>query len=309
MVERTSEGQRVDFYRRYLRGETYSEIAQACNVSRECVRYWCRKQKKGQGVKSQWHIPKRGALSRFDAEVVKQIKQLREENRCWGPNSLRMHLEDEPALKGKFLPSPASIGRWLHEDPANRRHPKSIQPSPPFLSLQFVHQRWQIDAVEKICLRAGQFASVLDIREPVGALMIGSRAFRTTKRVGQTWRKLTLNEVRHSLRLAFASWGMPAEIQTDNESLFVGIDKADFPTVFTLWLVGLGIGHHLSLAQLLRGDADGAELHLAFREARQLVRLDVRPEPVAVGVGVCLGALKVRLDAVDVDDDARRLEV
>ena len=43
-------------------------------------------------------------------------------------------------------------------------------------------------------------------------------------------------------------------------------------------VVDAGVGHHLGLAELLAGDADGTELDLSARELRDLVRLDVRPE-------------------------------
>jgi transposase len=129
MARQTSEGQRIDFYRRHLHGETYVEIAESYGVSLECVRYWCQKQQRGEGVQSQWHIPQRGALSQFDESVRKKVLELKQEHPRWGPVSLRLQLEKEPGLKGKRLPSPASIGRLLHEDPENRRRPKKNDPN------------------------------------------------------------------------------------------------------------------------------------------------------------------------------------
>jgi len=131
MARQTSEEQRVEFYRRHLHGGTYAEIADSYGVSLECVRYWCRKQGKGEGVQSQWHIPQRGALSQFDEWVRKKVLELRERHPRWGPVSLRLQLEKEPELKGKRLPSPASIGRLLHEFPENRRRPKKNDPNQP----------------------------------------------------------------------------------------------------------------------------------------------------------------------------------
>jgi hypothetical protein len=138
MAERTSEGQRVEFYRRHVQGQTYAEIAQGCGVSLECVRYWCQKQKQGQGVQSRWHLPKRGVLSQFDPPVIQRIRDLRQQHPRWGPISLRLHLAEQPDLLGKCLPSPASIGRFLHADPANRRRPKSSPPRLPALATSLV---------------------------------------------------------------------------------------------------------------------------------------------------------------------------
>ena len=132
MNRTTTEEQRREFYRRHLRGETYGEIAEGSELSEECVRYWCRKQRKGEGVHSQWHIALRGVLSQFTAAVREKLGELRAEHPRWGANSLRLHLEDEPSLRGKRLPSPASIGRWLHANPANRRkRPKKEWIRPP----------------------------------------------------------------------------------------------------------------------------------------------------------------------------------
>jgi hypothetical protein len=108
-----------------------------------------------------------------------------------------------------------------------------------------VHQRWQIDAQEKIPLGDGEWASVLEIRDPVGAVILASQAFLTTL-TASTYRKLTFEEVRATLRQAFRQWGRPAEIQSDHEDVYAGANQADFPMPFTLWLRGLGIVHRFS---------------------------------------------------------------
>jgi hypothetical protein len=100
-MKRTTEIHRIDFYRRHLSGETYEEIGEYWGFSRECVRYWCRKQKKGKGVKSQWKGSKRGVLSQFSGDVVKKIQELREKHPRWGPISIRMELEEDHELKKK----------------------------------------------------------------------------------------------------------------------------------------------------------------------------------------------------------------
>ena len=69
------------------------------------------------------------------------------------------------------------------------------------------------------------------------------------------------------------------------------------------------VRHDLGLAQLLAGDADRAQRHLAVREFGDLVRLDVRAQPQAVLVGIGLGPAEVGLDAVEVDQDGGRVEI
>ena len=65
MSEHTTCKQRILFYERHSEGETYEEIARAMGVSRECVRYWCRRQRAGRGVHSQYQRKPSGLLSRF----------------------------------------------------------------------------------------------------------------------------------------------------------------------------------------------------------------------------------------------------
>lgn len=47
MVTRVEPPQRQLFYRLHLGGEAYEQIAERFGVSRECVRYWCRRQREG----------------------------------------------------------------------------------------------------------------------------------------------------------------------------------------------------------------------------------------------------------------------
>jgi hypothetical protein len=46
-----------------------------------------------------------------------------------------------------------------------------------------------------------------------------------------------LSETQQSLREDFARWGLPEEIQTDHEGVYVGSADENFPSLFTLWLV------------------------------------------------------------------------
>ena len=121
MKRETTPTERIAFYRQHLRGETYGEIAKQARVSVECVRYWCRKQAKGEGVESRWHVPKRGAMSQFEEEVRERILALRKEHPRWGPISIRLELERDPPVADVRLPSRDSIWRYLNSFAENRR--------------------------------------------------------------------------------------------------------------------------------------------------------------------------------------------
>jgi transposase InsO family protein len=188
-------------------------------------------------------------LSQYPVDLIQTDVTIKRAHPHWGPANVRVELSHQSQQDSPALPSLSRLSVLFKQHCPEAVQPRKPREQPKCLPTSLhVHQRWEVDAVEKIVLRAGQFASVLEIREPVGALMILSRAFATTIIAGRTWRKLTLEELRQAMRLAFSVWGRPQEIQTDNESIFAGVHKADFPTLYTLWLVGLGIQHLFSRA-------------------------------------------------------------
>jgi hypothetical protein len=101
---------------------------------------------------------------------------------------------------------------------------------------------WQLDSQEGTRLHSGEIATICNVRDPIGAAMIASRAFsvKTTRH----WRKLDWTEVRGVLRSAFTEWHtMPDSVLTDNELGLAGGPNDPFPGKLTLWLTGLGIRH------------------------------------------------------------------
>ncbi len=98
------------------------------------------------------------------------------------------------------------------------------------------HQRWQLDFKVKIRLADGlaQLFTLFDEASGgcIGAWLFANPSERPHLADGYTF-----------LRYAFTRWGlMPAELQTDGETILVGRPgDAFFPTQFTLWLAGLGI--------------------------------------------------------------------
>lgn len=98
MNTQTSPAQRREFYIRHCQGETYQQIARHDGVSKECVRYWCRRQRDGGGCESSYHRPPGGFLSRFHPLVGYVILRLRLEHPRWGPNRILAKLRKRPAL-------------------------------------------------------------------------------------------------------------------------------------------------------------------------------------------------------------------
>lgn len=94
-----------------------------------------------------------------------------------------------------------------------------------------------------IPLQDGTPVNLYTVRDPVGAGSIGASVFQAG-RVGQAPRGVSWEQTRQVLQACFARWGtLPKEVQTDQESALTGHTSDPFPSLFTLWLQGLGIQH------------------------------------------------------------------
>lgn len=243
MTRQTTPQQRREFYVRHRMGETYQQIADSEGVSRECVRAWCRHQRNGGDCQTRYQREPRGLLSQFDPKVRYCILRLRLEHPRWGPSRILNQSSKRSSLCGLRLPSVSSIGRYLHQWPRFRRQRRPmIERQRPHQPTE-VHQRWQLDFKMGIALKNGSQVNLQTVREPVGAAYIGAFV-SPAGQIGRNPRKVTLEEVRSTLRACFTRWRtLPDEIQTDGEVLFIGQPQDSFPSTFTLWLMGLGIDH------------------------------------------------------------------
>ena len=236
----TTTDQRRKFYEIHQNDATYEEIADRLCVSKWCVRYWCRRQRDGKGCETHCHRERPGLLSGFDPKVRYCVLRLRLEHPRWGPNRILAKLKKRPSLRGLELPGEASIGRYLHQWSRFRRKPKKKPVRQRSRQPTAVHQRWQVDFKVGIRLKNGTRVNLHTVRDPVGAAYIGDFVFATGKRQ----RRVKVEEVRAVLRTCFARWEtLPDEIQTDGEPVLVNPHRDPFPSVFTLWLKGLGIDH------------------------------------------------------------------
>jgi len=243
MGTHTTPPQRRAFYDLHRRGRTYADIADQHQVSKECVRYWCRRQRDGGGCETTYHKEPRGILSRFDGLVRYCILRLRLEHPRWGPRTILHHLGKRASLKGLALPSRAQIGRYLHQWPKFRRQrTKKTAGQRPRLPTK-VHQRWQLDFKVNIVLQNGTVVDLHTIRDPVGEACIETTVY-ATEQVTERTKRVPMEAARTTLRRGFARWKtLPQEVQTDGESTLVVQQKDAFPSTFTLWLKGLGIEH------------------------------------------------------------------
>jgi hypothetical protein len=244
MQKRTDDVQRREFYRRHLRGESYSDIAAAEGFSKECVRYWCRRQQRGGSVVSHYPGPAPGLLQRFHPMVRFVVLRLRLQHPGWGPAALRLGLQKRPSLAHLPLPSYSQIGRYLHQFRRFRRKKRSASARQRPKQPQHTFQRWQMDFKLGIPLVDGSQVNLFTVCDAFAGACIGARVFPAGQ-VGQAPKKVVQEQVRIVLRACFARWNvLPNELQTDGEtSLVANRGPNDFPTLLTRWLVGLGINH------------------------------------------------------------------
>jgi transposase InsO family protein len=237
-----TEAEKTYLAARRAAGATYRCLAQELGCAYETICKHARRQRDHQVTRARGR-PARGILSTYPAELVERAVAVKQAHPHWGPANVRVELSRSTGLAVAALPSPARLSVLF-----KARCPEAVQPhhhqhysERPVPKAGYAHQRWQMDGKEKVPLGDQAVATVLNVRDPVTAVMIASQAFLTT--TAHSWRKLTLPEVQGVLRTAFAQWGCPLEIQSDHEDVYVGAATSDFPSRFTLWLIGLNIQH------------------------------------------------------------------
>ena len=107
--------ERIEIGERWEAGQTDPEIAKAMDRSVGVVRKWRRKyQREGRaGLASHMGRPPTGALGSFPALVRKAIREMREENPGWGPNTIRAEWDKDPTRKGLPRPSRSRIAAGM----------------------------------------------------------------------------------------------------------------------------------------------------------------------------------------------------
>lgn len=296
MSEQTTYKQRRLFYERHKQGETYQEIAQAMGVSRECVRYWCRRQRAGKSAQSFYHRKPLGLLSRFSPMVRYVCMRLRLEHPRWGVCRIRHAMLQRQNLQGVGIPSMAQIGRYLHQWARFRRKPSQRiereRPRQP----ERVHECWQMDFKIGIVLQNGRQVNLHTVRDPFGAAYIGAVVYDAGKR-GQRPRQITMEQTRATLRRCFAFWNtLPERLQTDNQTgLAAARQSNDFPTPFTLWLIGLGIKHVFIRPGHPTDNAEVERCHRTLNEYAILGHQDLSQSQLQQALDVALHQLNFEL--------------
>ena len=277
--------EREAIYYGKLNGRPLADLADEHQCSYSCARKWWRVGRDHglDGLRRTGRKrAKAGALSRFHPRVAERALYWKQRHPKRGPTRILADMERDPLLDGLELPKRTALADFFREvcpELLQKRRPRPAAPPLP----QHVHELWKMDAKEAIRLADGTVATVLEIREPVACVCLGAMAYAV--QTAKAWRKLTLSEIRAALRHVFTAFGLPLGIQTDRERVYGRPPTEAFPTLFTLWLVGLGIAHHFT-----RPGQATDQAHVE-REHRTLFDWLEEPQPLPN-----LGALRSALD-------------
>ncbi len=110
-----------------------------------------------------------------------------------------------------------------------------------------------MDLKEDVQIGGIGVVSFVNIYDIGSGIMIGSYPFvvagisssNDSQKKAQA-RDLSWKDIGCALREAFSQWGFPVRIRTDRGPQFIGSEKSVLPSLFSLWLIGLGIEHRLN---------------------------------------------------------------
>jgi len=248
MAKALAPEQRLAIYDRHLAGEPLGDIARDLGVHYETARKWWREGR----IKGRAHLGQRprkriGLLRKVAPEAIALIQRLRKRHPSWGLPYLRAQVLAHPDLTDEqraTVPSTSTFYRYIHD----------LEGTPPRVSLrnrapsqrlvkqaQYPHHLWQMDLKEK-CKVAGLRSqiTVATVRDIYSSVTVGASIFEL-KRPNAT---LSCADMRAACRACFSDWGLPDILRTDKGTCFIGnMHQHGFPSVFTLWLVGLGVAH------------------------------------------------------------------
>ncbi len=188
--------------------------------------------------------PSPEVLPTFGTDIRHVILDMREQHPGWGAKTIHTELSLDPRYQQVKLPSIRSIGTLLKSAGLVRSYEKHVPiPNTERCVAQRAHQSWQLDAQGNFLLAGVGPIAMLNIKDVYSKVYC--MAYPNQKKSVHGYS--TRLDYQCALRLAFMEYGLPQCIQTDHESIFhENKGKSPFPTLFHLWLAGLGIAKTFS---------------------------------------------------------------
>jgi transposase InsO family protein len=236
--QQTTLQQRVRILEQATAGRTDPEIAASLGLALATVRKWRRiGQRQGRtGLASSMGRPATGALGTVPVALREFIRRMRQDHPGWGPVTILVELQRDPAWANQPLPSRARVAAFLCEAKLTRRYQKQRPlPQPPPSQPAQPHDQWQLDAQGVTTVSGLGQVCLINIADVLSRLKIESGPIVTRIQPAT-------DDYFLMLRRAFTSYGLPRAISFDHGSVFFDNTTASpFPTRLHLWLIALGI--------------------------------------------------------------------
>lgn len=256
----TTYAERDRFVQLHQAGNPYAKIAEQCGWKPETVKKHCLAfQRQGAtALKPRRPGPvRKGLLSRFDPLVRFAALRIKRQHRAWGPAVVLDELGQRSSTRNLPLPKVSQLAAYFQQFGNRLVQPRrNLQLPPPVEPPLPVGERlvFQLDMQERLHLPQLGYFNVLNIRAPQWGLTVGCYPHPAGER---RWkRKVSQSEAREDCRQTFECWGLCDELQSDHDKVLVGTGEYPFPSLFTLWLVGLAIGHRLIQRVIQNGSVE-----------------------------------------------------
>lgn len=183
-------------------------------------------------------------MSTFGEAIKEHILSIRAQYPRWGAAVIHAELSADPRFSKTSIPSVRTIGLALKEAGLIKRYNKRVvMPNSQRVQATSPHHVWQMDAQGSFNLKHIGPIAMINIKDVFSHIYCMAYPNQKKSIFGYSKRL----DYQCALRLAFMENGLPQVIQTDHEGVFhENKGGSPFPTVFHLWLIGLGITKVLS---------------------------------------------------------------
>jgi hypothetical protein len=231
--------QRVEIGERANRGQNDPTIARDMSLSLGVVRKWRRKwQHAGRGgLASQMGRPVSGRLSHTPTEVRAALLKMRQAHPGWGPLTLCLELEEDDRFEGReVIPGRSGAAAFLQENQLTRKYGRHTELPQPAVGVPHQpHEEWEMDAQGVMRVTPAGKVSLINICDVFSTLKVDSYPCLHKS-------KPSTLDYQLVLRRAFLHYGLPQRFGLDHDSVYYdNTSPSPFPTVFHLWLIGLGV--------------------------------------------------------------------
>lgn len=229
--------ERFAFMTRWDQGERPTDLCREFGISRTTA-YEMRERYLKLGVKAFFDaksVPKT-IRHKTTPEVAKLIVDARVAHPSWGPKKLKAWLQAQPNNEGVRFPSQSTIHEILVREGLIKAKKKRRRawptPASSLTKAERPNQVWAADFKGQFELGDGTLCYPLTITDQHSRFLIACTGLDSTKGLG----------AMAAFQEAFAEYGLPEAIRTDNGAPFSSLALAGLSTL-SVWWMRLGIRH------------------------------------------------------------------